>query len=566
MRDLLYTLDAVQRLMRWKFFAGKFDLDYRPKISNPIFKSAREAAILVPDNACIMGTGMTGTMRPGILYRAVRSRFEETGHPCNITSLTAGGSGGRGVAPGTIEELGLKGLTTRFISGHLETARALLDLADAGHCELGVLPQGTVTYLAEAQGRGEDSVLTEVGVGTFMDPRVGSGSQVVPGKGEQMVMAEGDKLRYRMPKVTTACVIATGADAEGNIYMKDAVIYAETREAARAARKNGGVALVTVARIVPKDEENIFLRADEVDAIVVNPKNEMMISIHQNKPWLWLTPSAKGNLSNITRRVQAFNKVLKMDPERGDVERMLSRQAAGIFADISHPGAHCIVGYGLPQEVGRQIELAGLGKNVTFLLETGVYGGVPAPGIFFGMAFNPERLISSAEMFHFCEDNLDTTILGTLQVDSEGNVNVSRKAPGVKNYIGPGGFMNLVTSAKNIIFVGAMNARSKIVIENGKVRLVEPGIHKYVEKVDEITFSAKEALRLGKRVFYVTPLCAFRLTEKGLELCQVAPGVDIEKDIIANSSARINLPEDGKVKVIDSAIVSGKGFALDWRN
>ncbi|HON80563.1 MAG TPA: 3-oxoacid CoA-transferase, partial [Spirochaetota bacterium] len=118
----------------------------------------------------------------------------------------------------------------------------------------------------------------------------------------------------------------------------------------------------------------------------------------------------------------------------------------------------------------------------------------------------------------------------------------------------------------NIIFVGAMNARSKIAIENGEVKLIEPGIHKYVEKVDEITFSAKEALRLKKNVYYVTPLCAFRLTEKGLELCQVAPGVDIEKDIIANSGARINLPEDGKVKVIDSAIVTGKGFALDWRN
>jgi propionate CoA-transferase len=114
----------------------------------------------------------------------------------------------------------------------------MLDLADANECVLGVLPQGTVTHLAEAQGKGIDSILSGVGVGTFMDPRVGSGSQVVPGLGEQFVTAEGDKLRYRMPKVTVATVIATTADSEGNIYMTDAVIQAETREAARAARKN----------------------------------------------------------------------------------------------------------------------------------------------------------------------------------------------------------------------------------------------------------------------------------------------------------------------------------------
>ncbi len=566
MRDTLLKLDAVVRLLKWKHTAGNFNLDYRPDVPNPKFKSAREAALLVPDNACVMGTGMTGTMRPGILYRAIRDRFERTGHPCNLTALTAGGAGGRGVAPGTIEELGLKGLATRFISGHLETARAMLDLADANECVLGVLPQGTVTHLAEAQGQGIGSILSGVGVGTFMDPRVGSGSQVVPGLGEQFVTAEGDKLRYRMPKVTVASVIATTADSEGNIYMTDAVIQAETREAARAARRNGGVVLVTVARIVPKDSANIFLRAEEVDAIVVNPGNEMTITIKQNKPWKALTAGGKEDLNYAIRRTQAFNKILKMDPERSEVDLMLARHAAHIFASVGHPGAHCIVGYGLPQEVGRQIEIGGLRKDITFLLETGVYGGVPAPGIFFGMAFNPERMMTSAEMFHFCEKNLDVTILGTLQVDSEGNVNVSRKAPGVKNYIGPGGFLNLVACAKNIIFVGSLNARGKVEIENGRVRVIEPGIHKYVEKVDEITFSAREALKAGKRVFYVTPLCAFRLVEKGLELFQVAPGVDIEKDIIANSSARINLPADGNVRVFDTSIVTGKGFALDWRN
>jgi len=173
--------------------------------------------------------------------------------------------------------------------------------------------------------------------------------------------------------------------------------------------------------------------------------------------------------------------------------------------------------------------------------------------------------MTSAEMFHFCEEHLDVTVLGTLQVDSEGNVNVSRKAPGARQYIGPGGFLNLVASARTILFVGNFMARSKLVVIDGRLRLVEPGIPKYVERVDELTFSGKAALAAGKRVFYLTPMGAFRLTERGLELFQVAPGIDVEEDILMNCKARIVLPLGGPPAEIDRAIVTGRGFRLAWQ-
>lgn len=564
--ETFQTASAALKLMRWIRKISNFNFDYRPEINNPKFKSAREAVALIPDNACLMGMGMTVSARPAILWSALSARYRATGTPRNLTVITAGGAGGRGKIPGSVEELGLKGLNSVFISGHLETARAQLALADQGDCVLGVLPQGVIAHLAEAQGNGRDFLLSDVGVGTFMDPRVGAGSQVIPGLGEQLVSVEGDRLKYRIPKVTGAFVIAPSADVEGNIYVKNAAIYSEAKEAVLAAKKNGGVSIVTVANIIPKSNDDIYIRAEHIDAVVVNPSNDITATVEQNKPWKVLLPGNKGNMEKVSAKIKALNKVIKADPVRNEIDLILARQAAQIFSEIAHPSAHCVIGYGLPQEVSRQVAIGGIGENLVFMLETGIYGGIPAPGFFFGLAYHPKKLMSSAEMFHLIEKELDVTILGTLQVDEEGNVNVSKKAPGAKNYIGPGGFLNLVSCAKKIIFVGGFTAKSNIAINNGDINIIEPGIPKFLKKVDEITFSAKEALKAGKEVYYVTPLCAMKLTEKGLELVSIAPGINIERDIMANSKAVINLPDDGMVDVYDHSVVTGKNFRLSWMN
>ena len=559
----LLKISTVLQLLRWKRNGGKFALDFAPPLGNPKFMTARKAAALIPDGAVVMSTGMTGTMRPAILYRAVREVFKESGHPTDLTWITAGGAGGRGKVPGTVEEVGLPGLLSHFISGHLETARSILDMGANGLCELSVLPQGTITKLAAGQAEGESSVLSPVGVGTFMDPRVGSGSCVVPGQGTQLVEVEGDALRYRMPKITAACAIGVGADREGNIYQEGAPILGESREAARAAKRNGGVVIVTVTRIVPHDPSRIFLRADEVDAIVVNPDNEMALAVPQRKAWPVLMPGAREDLKKATVKVNVLNGMTKLDPPRSAIDKMLARETASIFARVAKKGCRCIIGYGLPQEAGRVIERAGLGKDTTFLIETGVYGGTPAPGIFFGMSFNPEKLMTSAEMFQFCEDNLDATVLGMLEVDGEGNVNVSRKSDDVRKYIGPGGFQNLATCAGTILFVGKFSAREKLELEGGKLTLKETGTPKFVKELAEVTFSAKAALAAGKTVYYVTPIAAFKLTEAGLELVEVAPGIDVQRDIVANTEIDLVIPE-GEIPAYGDKVMTGEKFRLSW--
>ena len=568
MAGLLSKLSVYKRVLTWAINKNKIDIDYKPKVDNPKFKTGLEAAAMIPDGAIVSGCGMASNVRPASVYRAVRQSFQNTGHPANLTWINAGGTGLRGRAPGGTEEVCVSGLLTHYISGHHETVRAGLELVAKGDMYLTVYPQGTLIHLIEAQGHGQYELVTEVGVGTFVDPRVGTGTQVEPGRGEQMVFVEGDMLKYTLPKINVSVVAATYADEDGNIYMKDSPMYTEVRESTLAAKYNGGLTIVNVAGIIPRDDSQIFIPADKVDAIVVNRYAEQCLMFPQKKPLMALTLSEKmKDIPKFLDELALFNKILKLDPVRSPLEYMLARQTAKLFMKVGFPGVRTIIGYGLPQEVGGMANRGGMGSDITYLIETGVVGGVPVPGFFFGMAINPEKLISSAEMFHFIEDNLDVVILGMLQVDPQGNVNVSRKSKNVKEYVGPGGFINLVTYAKNIIFIGQWTAKAEVEIVDGKLDVKKRGIPKFVRELEEITFNARAALSRGQKVFYCTTAGTFRLTERGLELIQVAPGLDIQKDIIDVAPwANIVLPENGQVDVLDRSVMTGDGFKLAWEN
>jgi propionate CoA-transferase len=208
---------------------------------------------------------------------------------------------------------------------------------------------------------------------------------------------------------------------------------------------------------------------------------------------------------------------------------------------------------------------SGLYKDVIFTAEGGAYGGLPASGVYFGAAISPQRLLSTAEIFHLYEERLDTCVLGFLQVDSAGNVNVSHRGPKMINFVGPGGFTDIVEYAKTIIFVGNWMDKAKYDLKDGRVSIKKPGKHKFVDKVDQITFNAREALKAGKNVFYVTTVGVFKLTQEGLELIQLMPGIDIQKDIINANSARFIIPKH-TIPNVAPEIVSGKGFELKFEH
>ncbi len=547
--NFLTHLPLLWHILRWRFTWSEKDLDYLP--SDPVsskFIRARAAARLIPDGATVFSNGLAGNARCSVFFWAIRDAFKKTGHPCNLTWVNVGAQGGRGKVPGTIEEIGLPGLMERYIAGHLETCKAQLKLAEQHQLELHTLPQGVMSLLVEGQGRGETQLSTIVGVGTFLDPRAGQGSALTPDAKMQYVTANGDALKYTLPKIEIALINAPYADAEGNIYFRDAASWTENIQSAHAARANGGKVFVTVSKLIPKAEKEIHLHAGEVDHIVVHPYNEQTASIRQRHFWPMFTAGATVNAPRAGAQLRFINNMLKITPVRGPVDDALARLATDIFIRETPPGAMVNIGVGFPEEVARQLVARGLSGQVLFTTEAGAYGGLPAPGIFFGAAIGPGHLESSATMFHRYETELDTAVLGFLQVDSEGNVNASHRGPRLADMVGPGGFPDIAAGAHTLIFVGSWMAGAQFSLDNNGLHIVRPGRCKFVEKVDYVTFNAREALRMGKKVFYVTHAGVFALTERGLELRQVMPGIQVYRDILNATKAKIHLPEEMAAK------------------
>jgi propionate CoA-transferase len=220
------------------------------------------------------------------------------------------------------------------------------------------------------------------------------------------------------------------------------------------------------------------------------------------------------------------------------------------------------IGTGLPEHVCAALYAAGMHEEITLLVESGPIGGLPAPGLYFGASFSPRWIISSAEMFRLCYERLDATCLGALEVDGDGNVNASRRGDSPRDYVGPGGFIDLSTAAKTIVFVSGWAIHGEMALEDGHVRIVDRGTPKFVERVREITFNGQRALAAGKRVLYATPVGLFRLTARGMELASVMPGFDVRRDILDATPMRVVLPESGDPSIVPPPVVSGDGFAL----
>lgn len=555
----------IFHVLRWRFTWGRRNLRHLPKNVNVSkFITAEKAAALIPDGANVFSSGIAGNARCSVFFWAIREHFKKTGHPKNLTWMNGGAQGSRGRVPGTVEELGLPGLMSRYIAAHLETTKAELKLADEGKLELHTLPQGIMSLLLVGQANGKSTLTSKVGVGTFLDPRVGRGSAVSPTAENEFVQQAENELTYTMPKVDIALFNAPYADAEGNIYFKNAATITEDVQSLKAAHANDGKVMVTVSKVIPKQEEDISLRADEVDYIVVHSWNEQTSSVLQKRHWPMFTPGAQVDVRRAVQQLKFINTLLKITPVRGEMGNIMARLAASLFMQVIPRGAMVNIGVGFPEEVVRLLVEHGLEKDFTFTTEAGSYGGLPAPGIFFGAAINPIRLETSSKMFRRYRDELDVAILGFLQVDSEGNVNVSKRGPRMLDYVGPGGFPDIVSGARTIIFVGKWMANARFFIQGNSVRIDAPGKPKFVRDVDEITFNGRESLRQGKQVFYVTNVGVFQLSEKGLELLSVLPGIDVEQDILAFTKAKIILPKNGEVPIADKVFFNGKTFRLDW--
>lgn len=472
--------------------------------------------ILNNDTVAISGFGEIGV--PEELALALETRFLETGAPRDLTLVYTAGVG-EGNIKG-INRFAHEGMVKRVIGGYWGQSPAMAAMALENKIEAYCIPQGVLSHFFRDVAAGKPGTITTVGLDTFIDPRQQGGrlNDVTTQELVELLHLHGkDYLFVPAFPIQIGFLRGTTSDEEGNVTMEKEALTLEVLSMAQAIKNSGGIVMVQVERVTTErilSPKAVRIPGILVDVVVVaRPQNHMQTYFESYNP-------------AYTGEIRVPRSVIK--PMPFGVRKVIARRAT-MFLKIN---SIVNLGVGMPEGVASIANEENILDVITLTIDTGGIGGIPAVGPSFGAVANAEAIIDQPYQFDFYDGGgLDQAFLGLAEVDETGDVNVSRFG---SRFTGAGAFINISQNAKAVYFIGTFTTGSKISIEDGKLHILEEGEgKKFVRRVQQVTFSARKSLQRQQTVYYVTERGVFHLTADGLELVEIAPGIDLERDILA---------------------------------
>lgn len=530
------------------------------------FITAKQAAQLIPDGASVGVAGMGLSGWPDELGCAIRDEYREAGHPCNLflhqgSAMGDHGYGNQfigwdkqrrledGEVPSGVRgtsrlgEAG-EGLVTKWTGAHVMSADALNALAAQGKITGNCLPQGVAVNLWREIAAGRPGLLTKVGLGTFVDPRL-EGGRMNPQTKEniaELVNFDGEEyLFYKSFKLDVALLRGTVADEKGNISFMNEGIVNEGLAVASAAHNSGGIVIVQVEYLTKADTippKDVKIPGILVD-YVVQASDPMACWQAEG---VYFEPAFSGQI----RKPMGAIPRLPLDERKVIARRCAMEVVSGGVLNL---------GVGISASVGNILAEEGCLDKVTMASESGMIGGVPCPLPNFGSSYNPECTLEHNASFDIIDGGgLDMTCLGLGECDEDGNVNVSKFG---SRLIGPGGFIDITNATPKVVFCGTFLGKAKLQVGDGKIAILQEGsVKKFLRHVQQVTFAGRYTKK-EQEVLYVTERCVFRLQNGKMVLTEVAPGIDVEKDILAQMDFTPVVAQN--LKTMDSGI-----FCEQW--
>ena len=476
--------------------------------------SGREAAELVDDGVTVtIGGAGAGHAVPDRLMQELGERYERSNSPRNLKVFHPCGIGdndSRGM-----NHLAHEGLIDTAVGGYWGNSPKMVDLAVRNKVKGYNFPQGVLGHLVRATASGKPGIVTQIGLNTYVDPRLEGGklNEITTEDLVEVVEIGGKEyLFYKSIPVDVAFIRGTTADCEGNLTMEEEVGTFSMLSIAQAAKVNGGIVIAQVKRTIDDhcDPTRVKVPGVFVDYVVVEPEQEM-------------TFLTKFDPALVKRDVEYEAEELRLE----GVKRVVSRRAALEL----RPGIFVNLGYGMSDGVPIVAQQEEITDDLVFMIEQGAIAGIPTTGLNFGAMFNPTAIVDDVYQFDFFHGGgLDMAFLGFAQVDRQGNMNSTR----FNNFItGSGGAVDISSAAKKLVFCGTFAVKGEQQITVDGLKVTNPGkAKKFVSHVEQVTFSGKSAIERGQIVFYVTERAVFTLTPDGVMLLEIAPGIDLQKDVL----------------------------------